>query len=360
MQKHKNKIAILLSSKKGSSSITGPESRWLNTISEFSDEFDMYYISKNIEILNKAKLKYEFEISSWNSFSKFFQLRNFLRSNDIKYILSNGDILYDFYCAAACIFIKTKFFIFRPVIIKDLINLNYFKRLIFQALNFFIFMLANRIIFCSHDGAKRSSIVDKIFKSKFLIIHNGYKIIKDKSFVKNSSIINIGMAAHFSKFKGWDDFLKTALLCRHDNLIKFHIYGDGDLKSVIQSFINEHGLKNISLHGYVKNQTNIFSNLDIYLHTSYREGLSVSIIQALHFELPVICYRDVGGNSELVNHDINGYLIQKGDTDEIFEKICYLTSNPLALKNMSQNSKKHSTHFTQANMVKGYKDIFRK
>ncbi len=60
-----------------------------------------------------------------------------------------------------------------------------------------------------------------------------------------------------------------------------------------------------------------FDNLDIYVQSSYQEGLCRSIIEAMSRALPVVC-SDIGGNYELVCRD---YIFPCGDCKSLSEKI---------------------------------------
>ena len=112
------------------------------------------------------------------------------------------------------------------------------------------------------------------------------------------------------------------------------------------------------MHGFEKNTNNIFQNIDIYLHTSYREGLSVSMIQALHYSLPIICF-DVGGNNEICGLNKTNLCVKKSDIHLIYEKIKYF----LSIKNRGgsliskENKIRAEKYFSYNSMLNNYKEI---
>ena len=54
------------------------------------------------------------------------------------------------------------------------------------------------------------------------------------------------------------------------------------------------------------------NNSDIGILPSNEEGFSNSILEYMAKKLPVIA-TDVGGNSEVIKHGYNGYIVKKGD-----------------------------------------------
>ena len=59
---------------------------------------------------------------------------------------------------------------------------------------------------------------------------------------------------------------------------------------------------------------------DIGVLCSETEGLSNSIIEYMHASLPVVC-TDIGGNPELVEHEVNGLLVSPNDLQALEEAL---------------------------------------
>lgn len=118
------------------------------------------------------------------------------------------------------------------------------------------------------------------------------------------------------------------LLKRNDIRISWIHIGDGTEFKKIQNLSKE--LKainiNVKLLGRLSNEQVIHffrsHYIDLFLNTSYSEGLPVSIMEAMSFGVPVVA-TNVGGTSEIVQSGINGFLIPKDFTD-------YILSNKIA------------------------------
>ncbi|MBO7323299.1 MAG: glycosyltransferase, partial [Bacteroidales bacterium] len=96
---------------------------------------------------------------------------------------------------------------------------------------------------------------------------------------------------------------------------------------------------------------------DIFMLPSEYEGLPIVIIEAMSFGKPVVA-SNVGGISELVHNDVNGYTL-KNDAAVFAEKIDYILENPQVYDKMSQSSKElYNEHFTVDKMVDGYMEKY--
>lgn len=58
------------------------------------------------------------------------------------------------------------------------------------------------------------------------------------------------------------------------------------------------------------------SLIDVYLLTSFSEGTSMVLLEAMSTGTCSIV-TNVGGNSEIIEHDVNGMIVESGDTDSL-------------------------------------------
>ncbi|MDE7359296.1 MAG: glycosyltransferase, partial [Lachnospiraceae bacterium] len=93
------------------------------------------------------------------------------------------------------------------------------------------------------------------------------------------------------------------------------IYGDGELRSHIEETAAELGIGGrVFLPGVVQDVAARIEQASLFLLTSYSEGVSNALIEALALGLPVIA-TDVpsGGTEELMKDGVNGLVIPAGD-----------------------------------------------
>ena len=88
--------------------------------------------------------------------------------------------------------------------------------------------------------------------------------------------------------------------------IKIDAYGYGSSKK-FQNLIIKKNINNFRLNKFTNNIIQKITNFDVLLHPSFREGLPVSIMQSLQYNIPVIA-RNIVGNKDLVKNKYNGFL----------------------------------------------------
>ena len=78
----------------------------------------------------------------------------------------------------------------------------------------------------------------------------------------------------------------------------------------------------------------------------------------MSFSLPVVV-TDVGGNSDVVNDNINGFLVKKNDVDELANRLnLLLNSYNLRIKFGRNGNKQINENFSIELTAKKYKKIY--
>lgn len=104
-----------------------------------------------------------------------------------------------------------------------------------------------------------------------------------------------------------------------DNLY-YIIAGKGEKKERLEQIIASSGLEtNIKLIGFREDIADFYDAADIFMVPSFREGLSVSLMEAMASGLPVICSK-IRGNTDLID-DRGGFFFEPGDVDSIADAI---------------------------------------
>lgn len=85
--------------------------------------------------------------------------------------------------------------------------------------------------------------------------------------------------------------------------VYYIIAGKGDLDKHLQNMINEFGLtQRVKLLGYRSDVAELYKIADVFVFPSFREGLSVSLMEAMTSGLPCIVSR-IRGNMDLINEN---------------------------------------------------------
>lgn len=112
-----------------------------------------------------------------------------------------------------------------------------------------------------------------------------------------------------------------------DDSVHYAIAGTGDLLDYLENLANELGISDrVHLLGYRSDVADLYRAADLYIHPSLREGLSVSLMEAIASKTAVIC-SDIRGNTDLVGKNA---LFEPKNVNQIAEKICeYINRNNL-------------------------------
>jgi glycosyltransferase involved in cell wall biosynthesis len=117
---------------------------------------------------------------------------------------------------------------------------------------------------------------------------------------------------------------------------KCFIVGDGPLKKQLVTQSQELGLSGqVFFEGFRDDIRPYLQAGSAFILTSYREGLPLSIAEAMACGLPCVV-TDVGGNAEAVTDNVNGLVIPAGSINAVENAISFLATHPVERAQMSQ------------------------
>lgn len=125
------------------------------------------------------------------------------------------------------------------------------------------------------------------------------------------------------------------------------IYGDGELRAYLEKLIASLGLSGrVLMPGVILNVADEIEKASLFLLTSYSEGVSNALIEAMALGLPVIA-TDVpsGGTVELIQHAENGWIIPVGDEAALAEAMDRLLSDTDFAKRLGRQARKLQERF---------------
>jgi len=203
------------------------------------------------------------------------------------------------------------------------------RKLVNPILNFF----TGSVVAISE--ATKQALVDyeNIPKRSIGVIYNGIAELKvDNDKVKQLKFslnldekkIILGTIARFDPIKNHKMMLRAfANICiEHTNAVLV-IVGDGDERTNLENLVEELKIKDkVIFTGYNPNPQHYLAMMDIYLLSSFSEGTSMTLLEAMSLGKPCIV-TDAGGNAEIIKHKENG-LVTGNDNLEQFTNCCNL------------------------------------
>ena len=128
------------------------------------------------------------------------------------------------------------------------------------------------------------------------------------------------------------------LLFKKDNQFKLFIVGD-EVNEIIINFINENKLSdNVFFDSFIPQNKllNYYQKCEFFVLPSNEEGLGIVILEAMNNGCLVISTK-CGGPENIITNEINGFLVDKNDHNQISKKIIELDSN-VEKKNMVKHN----------------------
>lgn len=189
------------------------------------------------------------------------------------------------------------------------------------------------------NAVKNQMAPECINSDKINVIYNGIDLdywkgehnckIREEFGIDNKTFL-VTSVARFSEEKGHIFYLEAIkqfykVLNREDKpgapKVKFLLVGDGDFLEPCMKFVDMMGITNdIIFTGFRKDVKDILDSSDLFISHSSSEALSISILEAMASNLPVIS-TDVGGSAEIIGKNEGGIIVQYGEVEEMANAI---------------------------------------
>lgn len=150
----------------------------------------------------------------------------------------------------------------------------------------------------------------------------------------------VGAAGRLSPEKGFPDLIAAARLVTQANpSIGFVLFGDGRLREELERLVSQSGLQgSFILAGFRSDLDRFLPHLDLFVQSSYTEGLPNVILEAFAAGVPVVATA-VGGTPEVVEDGINGYLVQPGAPAVLAERTLHALSENVGRQAMGMRGR---------------------
>jgi glycosyltransferase involved in cell wall biosynthesis len=210
------------------------------------------------------------------------------------------------------------------------------KKSIFSRLKY-TSSLVNRIV-CISDNIRNVMIHDRVPEEKLTTIHSGVDINKFEKeapppgFKGGLGIpedhIVVGTVAAIAGHKDYPNLLMAAkIVLDSSEKVTFCAVGDGSDRKKVHTLARDLQLGNRFIFTGFRNDVGSFlKSFDLFVLSSYLEGLGTSVLDAQAVGLPVVgC--DAGGIPEMITHGENGLLVPARNSEALAEAIIGLIQN---------------------------------
>jgi len=233
-----------------------------------------------------------------------------------------------------------------------------------MAIDKFLCAVSDAIVCNSHKAA--DVLINKYCfnRKKVLVVYNGIDISQhsEKKITTKAEHIVIGTVGRLSHQKNHRLFLEVAKIISEsfDKLdTRFILVGEGPLRKELEQYAKELGIEeNVEFAGEENNVMEILQAMDVFVLTSFYEGMSNALMEAMEVGIPVVA-TNVGGNEELIQDNMTGFLCPSNDAPSLAEKVIVLLRDKSIAKQMGACGRALIfNRFSADKMIKAYEGIY--
>lgn len=229
-------------------------------------------------------------------------------------------------------------------------------------------LISDCIICCSRSVKEFVVKCEKVKVEKVKVVYNGVVTPKcdpldlEKNAAKNHRI-QIVIVASLVINKGHKYLIEAiSKLLQKDRDVNLVIVGDGPQRESLKNYAKKLNIsRNIQFEGVIHNVHDVLKKSDIFVLPSInREGLGISIIEAMSLGLPVIG-SNIGGIPELIEDGVNGFIVPPRDSNALAEKLEVLIQDKDMRYRMGKKARQcFENGFNVVKMIRSIEKIYYK
>ncbi len=151
----------------------------------------------------------------------------------------------------------------------------------------------------------------------------------------------------------------TAIVVKHQPMFRLIIVGDGPERANLHGLANRLGIsESVDFLGERNDVPELLSKAAFFVCSSRTEGVSLTLLEAMATELPVVA-TDVGGNPEVVIDGETGLLVPANDPETLAESMFSLLETPASWDPFGFAGRERvQEHFCIRSMVSQYEELY--
>lgn len=150
-----------------------------------------------------------------------------------------------------------------------------------------------------------------------------------------------------------------SLLKEKEEFARIHylICGRGVMQESLMDSAEELGIEDhVRFLGYRTDAPQLYRCSDMFAFVSFREGLSVALMEAMSCELPIVCTK-IRGNTDLIDDGISG-IFTENNPQALADNILRLYRDEAYRKTLGKNASEKVMLFDEENVLAQVKEIY--
>ena len=284
----------------------------------FELEKNIVIIWPEIEREKHHRLIYAFRIASY--------LRKNIKAEKPNIVLSFGEWCNHF------VILSTRF-LHVPLFIFELMGPSINLGWLIDASRKLTYKYADGVVAQTNTAAE--IIRKKTGATNICVIPNLLIPINSDTSLKKKQILTVG---RLSLEKGHIILIRAfSKLLQKDWIL--HIVGDGPERSNLEKESAILGITDrIVVHGYLNDLTRILGESEIFVLPSFYEGFPNALLEAMSVPIACISSDCIAGPSDIINHGVNGLLVEPGNVEALASSLNRLIENPGLRRTLASNA----------------------
>lgn len=178
----------------------------------------------------------------------------------------------------------------------------------------------------------------------------------------NSDDLVIGAVARFDPDKALDKLLEAvSLVAKSIRNVKLILVGEGPLrKNLMDCAVRLTIADKVIFTGARTDIDELLSIIDVYVNSSIREGIPVSLLEAMAAKRAVVA-TNVGGNAEVINDESCGLIVEPNDIDALARGIISLLNDKALRERMGLKARARiQEHFSVKSQAGKIESLYEK
>lgn len=231
------------------------------------------------------------------------------------------------------------------VVVSDRGNPYIQQSLIYRLLERFLYPRAAGIV--AQTNSAKCIYEKKSLNKNIAVIPNPIRKIDSENKNREKNIVSVGRLIDSKNFdrllrifnklnrKDWTLSIIGGDSLRQNNMIQ------------LKNLANELGIKDrVTFTGSISNIDDYLKKSSIFAFTSSSEGFPNALAEGMSAGLPLVSYDCPTGPSDMIDNNVNGFLIPMFDDDKFVDKLRFLIDNDLERLKMGEKAKEKSLEFT--------------
>lgn len=198
-------------------------------------------------------------------------------------------------------------------------------------------------------------------------VNNGVQLLEKKPLpTGKKKDINILFLSMIDESKGILVLLEAfGFLIEKKKDIFLNVIGDYagyKIKRNVEYYLNKYCLNNnVTIVGpkFNEEKSTFFMNADIFIHPTLNDAFPLVILEAMQFSLPIISTFE-GAIPEIIDHNKNGLLVEKGNSALLVETITRLIDDPQLRISLGNSAfEKYNRYYKQEIFEKNIAQVFK-